>query len=61
MRLFSDEYIKAMASDINKAMDKIAVMTIALSPECCGNWENAIRVFNLFAEKIDAIDENPFH
>lgn len=61
MRLFSDDYIQAMAFDINKAMDKIAVMTIALSPECCGSWENAIRVFNLFADKIDAIDENPFH
>lgn len=59
MRLFSDEYIQAMASDINKAMDRIAVMTIALSPECCGGWENAIRVFNLLADKIDLIDENP--
>lgn len=59
MRLFSDEYIQAMASDINKAMDRIAVMTIALSPECCGGWENAIRIFNLLADKIDLIDENP--
>ena len=61
MRLFSDEYIQTMASDINKAMDRVAVMTIALSPECCGGWDNAIRVFNLLAEKIDAIDENPFY
>ena len=60
MRLFSDEYIKALASNINIAMDKIAVMTIALSPECCGGWSNAIYVFNLFAEEIDLIDENPF-
>ena len=39
--------------------DRIAVMTIALSPECCGGWENAIRIFNLLADKIDLIDENP--
>ena len=61
MRLFSDEYIQAMASDINKAMDRIAVMTIALSPECCGCWDNAICVFNLLAGKIDLIDVPPFN
>lgn len=60
MRLFSDDYIKTFASDVNKAMDRVAVMTIALSPECCGGWENAIRTFNLLAERIDLIDENPF-
>ncbi len=61
MRLFSDDYVLAFASDINKAMDRVAVMTIALSPECCGGWENAIRVFNLLADKIDLIDENPLN
>jgi hypothetical protein len=24
-------------------MDKIDVITIALSPECCGGWENAFK------------------
>ena len=42
-------------------MDRIAVMTIALSPECSGGWDNAIRVFNLVADKIDLIDDNPFN
>jgi len=60
MRLFSDDYIQAMASDINKAIDRIAVMTIALSPECCGGWSNSVHAFNLLAEEIDLIDENPF-
>ena len=60
MQLFSDDYIHAFASDVNMAMDRIAVMTIALSPECCGSWDNAIRVFNLIADRIDLIDENPF-
>lgn len=60
MRIFSDDYILALASDINKAMNRIAVMTIALSPECCGSWDNAVQAFNLLANKIDLIDENPF-
>ncbi|MBU1370024.1 MAG: UPF0489 family protein [Bacteroidetes bacterium] len=38
---------------------KIEVMTIALSPECCGGWKNSIDLMNYFAIrlnlKIDAI------
>ncbi len=60
MRIFSDEYIQSLASDINKSMKRISVMTIALSPECCGGWENAIKAFKLLAEKIEMIDEYPF-
>lgn len=60
MRIFSDDYIKSFAQDLNKAMDKIAVLTIALSPECCGGWGNSIGVFNLLAEELNVIDQNPF-
>ena len=61
MRIFSDDYIRTFAIDLNKAMEKIAVLTIALSPECCGGWNNSVAVYNLIAEEIDAIDENPLN
>lgn len=60
MCIFSDGYIKSFAQELNRAMRKIAVLTIALSPECCGGWANSIRVFNILAEELDVIDENPF-
>lgn len=47
MRIFSDEYILAFAEDLKKAMDNIAILTIAMSPECCGSWENALSVLVL--------------
>ncbi len=33
--------------------EKIAVMTIALSPECCGGWKNSIDLMNYFAERLE--------
>lgn len=33
--------------------DRIKVMTIALSPECCGGWKNSIDLMNYFAERLD--------
>ena len=36
-------------NNIKKAKDGIAVMTIALSPECCGGWDNAFRTYDLIA------------
>lgn len=56
MRLFSDNYIQALATSINNVMDRIAVLTIALSPDCCGGWENAVEVYNIVAERIDLLD-----
>lgn len=35
-----------------KRKGKIAVLTIALSPECCNGWDNSIRVYNYVAERL---------
>lgn len=56
-QLYTDEYIKELCINIKKCIDKIEVMTIALSPECCGGWKNAIRVTNL----VTSILEIDFH
>ena len=41
--MFSGKFISQLFSDIKKNIDnkKISVLTIALSPECCGGWKNA--------------------
>ncbi len=43
MELFSDEYIECLSNAIQKGLTNkmIAVLTISLSPECCGSWEKA--------------------
>lgn len=53
MQLFSGDYIIALLQDLKNSMDKIAVLTIALSPECCGCWENAIRIMNMISENLE--------
>ena len=50
MQIYSDEYIKAFAQDLYKALENIAVLTIAMSPECCGNWEKSIHILRIFSE-----------
>ena len=52
MLLYSDDYIKSFANNLHSAKDDIAVLTIALSPECCGGWESAFRVYGLIAKEI---------
>lgn len=53
MQLFTDDYIRAMARNLKKGMEYVAVLTIALSPECCGSWDNAIRIMNIVAEELE--------
>lgn len=50
--MFSSEYINSVCDQIKKAKEKIAVITIALSPECCGGWDNSIKVYNQIAEQL---------
>lgn len=52
LQLFTDEYIEAICNQIVKEKAKIAVLTIALSPECCNGWDNSIRVYNYIAERL---------
>lgn len=53
MQLFTDDYIKATIRDLKQGMEYVAVLTIALSPECCGGWNNAIRIMNFIAEELN--------
>ena len=52
MQIFTDEYIRSVAHEINSSIDRIEVLTIALSPECCGDWKLSFRVFNIVAEEL---------
>ena len=41
-RLMTDEYIRTLAAVMKRNLGRIEVITVALSPECCGGWENAL-------------------
>ncbi|AUN96812.1 hypothetical protein C0V70_01570 [Bacteriovorax stolpii] len=52
--LFSDDYIKQLVHSINEGLSNgmIEVLTISLSPECCGSWENAELMLSKFGFKL---------
>jgi hypothetical protein len=66
LQLYSDGYIREVARLLQEAMDKIQIITIAISPDCLiGNgmkekWNNGFRVLRIMAEEIDALKEFPF-
>lgn len=51
--LFSDEFVTSIADSLRKGLSEglIAVLTISLSPECCGSWEKAEKMLAVFSEK----------
>jgi hypothetical protein len=53
IQIVSDEYIKEVAKEIKKSLKYIDVLTICLSPECCGGWGNAIRVNKIICEVLE--------
>ncbi len=46
-QFLTDEYIIKLCRDIIGCMDKIQVITIALSPEFCGGWQRAKRILKI--------------
>jgi len=52
--LFSEEYVEAVALSIKRGLDNgmIKVLTIALSPECCGGWEKAEVMLKRFQQTL---------
>lgn len=54
IRFISDEAIEFFINKINEYNNKgsIKVITFALSPECCGNWDNSLKLMNFIAEKL---------
>lgn len=64
-RVFDDEYVRKIANILNENIDKIHVLTLCLSPECCGidlesGWQNAISVLNTFNSQLGAFRDLNF-
>lgn len=57
-QLLTDDYIIALAKRLREVRSRIQVLTIALSPECCGNWGNALHALHVFME---AYEEQPYY
>jgi hypothetical protein len=52
IQFFDDEYIRVIAREISSAWNHIEVFTLCLSPECCGGWDNAVRVANIITGEL---------
>ena len=50
--LFSHEWIKRIFDILymNWADQRVAIMTVALSPECCGGWDQASDILSIFSK-----------
>jgi hypothetical protein len=53
--LFTKDFMESIACLLKKGIDQklIEVLTIALSPECCGSWENAEIAYEIFKDKLN--------
>ena len=51
-QLYTDELALRLADELNQVIDRVEVLTIALSPEMCGGWENAERVGRLLTNRL---------
>jgi len=51
-QLYSDTTVRRLAELLHRNMHKIDVLTIALSPECCGGWENSFKILSIFKEAM---------
>lgn len=58
---FSDEYIKRIAEILQNNLERIEVLTIALSPECLGGaglrqkWKNGFRLISIMSERLECL------
>ncbi len=54
LQLFSDEYIESITQSIALGLESgiIEILTISLSPECCGSWEKAEAMLSKFGYKL---------
>ena len=66
VQLFLDEYIREVGKLLQKAMGRIQVLTIAMSPDCLigeiikDKWDNGFRVLELLAEGFYSLWDYPF-
>jgi len=57
IQIFSDDFIVHLSKSLKKILNDVKVLTICLSPECCGGWNNALRITNIICEVLE-IDFN---
>ncbi|MDN4164555.1 UPF0489 family protein [Cytophagales bacterium LB-30] len=50
--LFSDSLVSFFSSWLLQNLQKFDIVTVALSPECCGSWENSISMANKIFEPL---------
>lgn len=51
-QFLTDEYVLSIADEIKKAWNNIEVLTIALSPELCGGWDNSLRIARIITNHL---------
>ena len=51
-QIFTDEYIENIGKELSRCLNKIEVLTIALSPSFCNGLENSKRIAKLLLNKI---------
>lgn len=53
-QLFSEQYIRRVFQEILTGIvsGKVLVTTVALSPECCGGWDNAEHLLNIVCDEL---------
>ena len=54
VELFSGDFVESLAKSIRLGLSSgmIGVLTISLSPECCGSWEKAEMMLDRFGYKL---------
>ncbi len=52
-QFLTDNYILDILDQIKRGMDRVEVVTIALSPEMCGGWDNSIRITKLISNHLN--------
>jgi hypothetical protein len=52
--LFAEEFVQSLSSSIKMGLDNgmIQILTISLSPECCGSWEKAELMLSKFGYSL---------
>ena len=53
VQVFSNDFIEMLTQKIRIYFSDNMLLTIALSPECCGGWRNALNVCEVFCKKLD--------
>ena len=51
-QFLTDEYVLLIADEIKRSWNNIEVLTIALSPELCGGWDNSLRIAKIITNHL---------